>query len=96
MGQRVYRGEPLAEIGKGGAALLAHLHLEVRVEPTNLVHAQPDALVLSRHGAGRHCRAAVRPARAPWQGIVVEAVGRSENNLEERPAPGVIWVIRRG
>ncbi len=86
VGQRVYRGEPLAEIGKGGAALLPHLHLEVRVG-TNEFGSTRNPMLWYYPGTARGVIAGrlVDPQGRPWQGIVIEAVGRSENNLEERP-----------
>lgn len=79
VGQRVYRGEPLAEIGMGGAALVPHLHLEVRVG-TNEFGSTRNPMLWYYPGEARGVVAGrlIDPAGRPWQGFVIEAVGRSE------------------
>lgn len=86
VGQRVTAGEPLAEIGMGGAALLPHLHLEVRVGTNEFSSTRNPLLWYSLDEtrgviAGR----LVDPDGRPWQGVVIEGVGRSEGNAEARP-----------
>ncbi len=86
VGQRVTQGEPLAEIGMGGAALLPHLHLEVRVGTNEFASTRNPLLWYTLdESRGVIAGRLVDPEGRPWQGIVIEAIGRSENNAEERP-----------
>jgi murein DD-endopeptidase MepM/ murein hydrolase activator NlpD len=79
-GQRISRGQELAEVGMGGAATRPHLHLEVRVGE-NVFEATRNPLLwiappLSRGViAGR----VVDPEGRPWQGVAVTAISRSED-----------------
>lgn len=85
VGQRVTQGEPLAEIGMGGAALLPHLHLEVRVGTNEFASTRNPLLWYTLdESRGVIAGRLVDPEGRPWQGIVIEAIGRSENNAEER------------
>lgn len=82
-GQRVSRGESLAEVGLGGAASLPHLHLEVRVGDNVFSSTRNPLLWLvpsSRRGviAGR----LLDPLGRPWQGVLVSAVGRTEGTSD--------------
>ncbi|MCL4868601.1 MAG: M23 family metallopeptidase [Anaerolineae bacterium] len=86
VGQRVYRGEPVAEIGKGGAALLPHLHLEIRVGH-NEFGATRNPMLWFYPGDTRGVIAGrlLDPEGRPWQGVTIEAVGRSPENSTEEP-----------
>ncbi|MGD2049495.1 MAG: peptidoglycan DD-metalloendopeptidase family protein, partial [Chloroflexota bacterium] len=78
-GQRVSKGQKVAEVGVGGAATLPHLHFEVRVGTNEFKSTRNPLLWLvppSTRGiiAGR----LIDPEGRPWQGVAVTAVGRSE------------------
>ncbi len=78
-GQRVERGEKVAEVGVGGAAKLPHLHFEVRVGTNEFGSTRNPLLWLeppSTRGiiAGR----LVDPEGRPWQGVTVTAVANSD------------------
>jgi murein DD-endopeptidase MepM/ murein hydrolase activator NlpD len=82
-GQRVARGEQVAEIGFGGAASTPHLHFEVRVGANTfgstrnpLLWVQPP--ITRGLIAGR----LLDPDGRPWQGVAVTAVGRSEGTAD--------------
>ncbi|WP_420631841.1 peptidoglycan DD-metalloendopeptidase family protein [Candidatus Leptofilum sp.] len=80
VGQRVAQGEPIAEVGVGGAAIVPHLHLEVRVgtnefgstrNPMLWIHPGPTRGVV----AGR----LVDPQGRPWQGVTITLIDASED-----------------
>ncbi len=78
-GQRVSRGQAVAEVGFGGAARLPHLHFEVRVGSNTFGDTRNPLLWVAPPAtrgiiAGR----LVDPEGRPWQGVTVAAVGRSE------------------
>lgn len=78
-GQRVTRGQQVAEVGYGGAATLPHLHFEVRVGSNEFGSTRNPLLWLQPPKtravlAGR----VVDPEGRPWQGVGVTALGRSE------------------
>ncbi len=84
VGQRVTKGEPVAEIGLGGAALLPHLHLEVRIGSNEFGSTRNPLLwYILDETRGVIAGRLVDPNGRPWQGIVIEAVGRSEGIGEE-------------
>ncbi len=74
-GQRVVRGEQIAEIGFGGAAKAWHLHLEIRVGDNDFFKTRNPFLWLLP-GAGRGVIAGrlIDPQGRPWQGIPVLAL----------------------
>jgi murein DD-endopeptidase MepM/ murein hydrolase activator NlpD len=78
-GQRVFRGDQVAEIGFGGAAVLPHLHFEVRVG-TNEFGATRNPMLWLAPPTSRGLIAGrlVDPGGRPWQGVAVLAVGLSE------------------
>ncbi len=86
-GQRVRRGEPVAAIGRGGAALLPHLHLEVRLGE-NTFGATRNPLLWIDPGAGRGVLAGrlVDPEGRPWQGYPITISGRGEDTVPFRQA----------
>lgn len=73
-GQRVKRGEQIAEIGVGGAATVRHLHFEVRVG-SNEFGATRNPLLWLIPGFNRGVIAGrlVDEAGRPWQGVVIHA-----------------------
>ncbi|MCI0397432.1 MAG: peptidoglycan DD-metalloendopeptidase family protein [Chloroflexi bacterium] len=79
VGQRVTRGQPVAEIGLGGAAVLPHLHFEVRIGTNEFGSTRNPLLWLVPNlGRGVIAGRLVDPEGRPWQGVVISAVGRSE------------------
>jgi murein DD-endopeptidase MepM/ murein hydrolase activator NlpD len=79
VGQHVSRGEPVAEVGVGGAATLPHLHFEIRVG-SNEFGSTRNPLLWVRPPASRGLLAGrvVDPEGRPWQGVAINAVGISE------------------
>ncbi|UCG22596.1 MAG: peptidoglycan DD-metalloendopeptidase family protein [Chloroflexota bacterium] len=78
-GERVIRGQQVAEVGFGGAAQLPHLHFEVRVG-SNEFGATRNPLLWLQPPISRGLIAGrlVDPEGRPWQGVTVTAVGRTE------------------
>ncbi|MDX1413066.1 MAG: peptidoglycan DD-metalloendopeptidase family protein, partial [Candidatus Promineifilaceae bacterium] len=80
-GDRVSRGQPVAEIGFGGAATNPHLHLEVRVGE-NEFDATRNPMLWINPGPTRGVIAGrlVDPEGRPWQGVPLALVGRDGTN----------------
>lgn len=74
VGQKVVRGEQLAEIGLGGAATVAHLHLEVRVGENNFASTRNPMLWFDPATRGVIAGRLVDPEGRPWQGVGISAV----------------------
>jgi murein DD-endopeptidase MepM/ murein hydrolase activator NlpD len=76
-GQRVRRGEPLAEVGFGGAATAPHLHLEVRVG-RNAFDATRNPMLWIEPSPARGVVAGrlVDPEGRPWQGVPVHLLAQ--------------------
>lgn len=74
-GQRVSRGDPLAEVGFGGAATNPHLHFELRVGE-NKFHTTRNPMLWIEPGATRGVIAGrlVDPEGRPWQGVPLALV----------------------
>ena len=81
-GERVYRGQQVAEIGVGGAATHPHLHFEVRVGSNEFAHTRNPILWLDP-GPERGVIAGrlVDSEGRPWQGVPLALV--NDNNQSE-------------
>ncbi|MBP6016272.1 MAG: peptidoglycan DD-metalloendopeptidase family protein [Candidatus Promineofilum sp.] len=77
-GQHVQRGDPVARQGTAGVAVVAHLHLEVRVGE-NTFGATQNPLLWVEPPAGRGVIAGrlIDPDGRAWQGITVTLIDRS-------------------
>jgi murein DD-endopeptidase MepM/ murein hydrolase activator NlpD len=77
-GQRVSRGDPLAEVGFGGAATNPHLHFELRLGE-NQFDATRNPMLWLAPGATRGVIAGrlVDPEGRPWQGVPLALVSRA-------------------
>ena len=71
--------EQVAEVGIGGAATLPHLHIEVRVG-TNEFGSTRNPLLWVRPWTTRGLIVGrvVDPEGRPWQGVAINAIGKSE------------------
>jgi hypothetical protein len=80
-GQRVTQGQPVAEVGLGGVATVAHLHFEVRVG-SNVFGATRNPLLwlAPRPGRGVIAGRLLDPEGRPWQGVAISAIDRSGEN----------------
>ncbi len=79
VGDRVSRGEQIAEVGVGGAATLPHLHFEVRVGSNEFGSTRNPLLWLQPPATrGVVVGRLIDPQGRPWQGVVIHAFGLSE------------------
>ena len=83
VGQHVAQGEPIAEVGVGGAATVPHLHFEVRVG-SNEFGSTRNPMLWINPGPTRGVVAGrlVDPQGRPWQGVVVTLIDPSEDEPE--------------
>lgn len=81
-GQPVKTGDPVAEVGFGGAATVPHLHIEVRVGSNEFAATRNPALWI-QPGEERGVIAGrlVDPNGRPWQGVTVTLLGSGENPI---------------
>jgi murein DD-endopeptidase MepM/ murein hydrolase activator NlpD len=76
VGQEVYVGDQVAEVGFGGAATVPHLHFEVRVG-TNEFSSTRNPMLWIAPGETRGVIAGrlLDPQGRPWQGVVLSLLG---------------------
>ncbi|MCA9931407.1 MAG: M23 family metallopeptidase [Anaerolineales bacterium] len=80
VGQHVSRGEQVAEIGFGGAALVPHLHLEVRVGDNTFWSTRNPILWLDPGPTrGVIVGRLLDPEGHPWQGVTMTLIPKVEN-----------------
>ena len=82
-GQRVERGDPLAEIGFGGVATAPHLHLEIRVGTNEFGSTRNPALWLSPGTHGIIAGRLIDPEGRPWQGVALTLIGGGNDEEPE-------------
>lgn len=85
-GQKVSRGEQIAAVGIGGAAIAPHLHLEIRVGDNTFFDTRNPVLWL-RPGQGRGVIAGriVDLRGQPWEGVTIWLVPEGEELDEGNP-----------
>ena len=78
-GQHVVRGEQVAEIGFGGAALSPHLHFEVRMGSNEFGSTRNPMLWLDP-GDTRSVIVGrlIDPLKRPWQGATLDLLGKED------------------
>jgi murein DD-endopeptidase MepM/ murein hydrolase activator NlpD len=75
-GQRVEAGDLLAEVGLGGAAVLPHMHLEVRIGRNDFFSTRHPLLWLAPPpGQGMIAGRLVDSQGRPWQGVGLSLAG---------------------
>ncbi|MEM8859306.1 MAG: peptidoglycan DD-metalloendopeptidase family protein [Chloroflexota bacterium] len=83
-GDRVRRGETVAEVGFGGAASVPHLHFEVRVGNNDYISTRnPMLWVRPPDSRGVIVGRLVDPSGRPWQGVWISAQSLSEQGVEQ-------------
>ncbi|MFZ0546377.1 MAG: peptidoglycan DD-metalloendopeptidase family protein [Candidatus Promineifilaceae bacterium] len=80
-GQQVNPGDQVAEVGVGGAATVAHLHIEVRVGTNDFGSTRNPLLwVNPPTSRGLVAGRVVDPEGRPWQGVAVNAIGQGDGS----------------
>lgn len=87
VGDRVSRGQTVAEVGFGGAAAVPHLHFEVRVGRNDYASTRnPMLWIQPPESRGLIAGRVVDPDGRPWQGVWISA-----RNLEDSSIEQVTW-----
>jgi murein DD-endopeptidase MepM/ murein hydrolase activator NlpD len=81
-GQRVRRGQQLAEVGVGGAAEAPHLHLEVRVGENRYGATRNPMLWIDPATRGVIAGRLLDPQGHAWKGVGLSLIGRTEDTSE--------------
>lgn len=82
VGQKVAAGDQLAEVGIGGAAVVPHLHFEVRVGANDFGSTQNPLLwIRPPESRGLIAGRLIDPEGRPWQGVwlIARSLGGGEN-----------------
>lgn len=86
-GERVARGQTVAEVGFGGAAAVPHLHFEVRVGENDYFSTRnPMLWVRPPETRGVIAGRLIDPNGSPWEGVWISA-----RSLEEGGGEQVTW-----
>ena len=83
-GDRVERGQTVAEVGFGGAAAVPHLHFEVRVGQNDYESTRnPMLWVAPPASRGLIIGRLIDPNGHPWEGVWINARSLTESGVEQ-------------
>lgn len=82
VGERVQQGQPIAEVGVGGAAVVPQVHVEVRWGANEFGATINPSLWIAPGERGVIAGRLVSPDGRPWQGVGISIGGVSENTNE--------------